>query len=363
VIRLKTFTLRLWRRVRTGEPADLGMLRVAAYTGGVNVASARFRVRQYIPLLPELGVEMREFPARFGSFPPENRWLRPVWGLATVAERFGSAFHSHDADLTLLQREMVSTLATAERFTKAPRVLDVDDAIWLSRNGQSAIAIARMCHTVICGNSFLAEFFRAHAPNVAVLPTPVDTDRFRPAPAGRRRPGVICWSGTSGGKRFLNAIEKPLARVLAGDRGRLLKVVSDSPPRLPALPSQQIQFVPWSEEVEVAAIQDASLGIMPLDESEWSRGKCSFKLLSYMSCGLPVVATPVGMNAEVLSRGPIGLAARTPAEWVEAIESVLSDPKRSDAMGTAGREVVLRDYDLKNGAIRLASILEGVARS
>jgi glycosyltransferase involved in cell wall biosynthesis len=65
----------------------------------------------------------------------------------------------------------------------------------------------------------------------------------------------------------------------------------------------------------------------------------------------------------VLSRGPIGLAARTPAEWVEAIESVLSDPKRSDAMGTAGREVVMRDYDLKNGAIRLASILEGVARS
>lgn len=336
------------------------MLRVAAYTGGARVPSARFRVRQYIPRLEKLGVQMRELPARFGSFPPTRRFLRPGWAVATASERFRSAFRSRAFDVTLLQREMVSTLNTAERFTKAPRVLDVDDAIWLYRKGRSAVAIARLCHTVICGNSFIAEFFRNYAPNTVILPTPVDTDRFRPTPDGRRRTGVICWSGTRGGMRFLNAIEEPIAQVLGRSSDRRLRVISDSPPRLSSLPSGQVEFVPWSEEVEVSAIQDASVGIMPLDDSPWSRGKCSYKLLTYMSCGLPVVASPVGMNAEVLSRGQIGFPARNPAEWVDAIENLLSRPETARAMGTVGREVVVSEYGLEKLAVRLATILHGV---
>jgi glycosyltransferase involved in cell wall biosynthesis len=339
------------------------VLRVTAYTGGDRVPSARFRVRQYIPYLEDCGVEVREFPARFGSYPPVKRLLRPVWGVATIAERLRAAVRSHAAELTLLQREMVSTLTTAERFTKAPRILDVDDAIWLLRGGRFAIAIARLCHTVICGNSFIAEFFRDHARNVVILPTPVDTDRFRPATDGHRPAGVICWSGSSSGMQFLEAIEKPLARVLARNPKRRLRVVSDAPPRFPSLPSGQVAFVRWSEAVEVRAIQDASVGIMPLDDSPWSRGKCSYKLLSYMACGLPVVATPVGMNAEVLSRGRVGLSARNAGEWVDAIESVLSRPESACAMGAAGRELVVREYSLESLAVRLATILYDVARN
>src|SRR5436309_3387217 len=107
------------------------MLRVAAYTGGKNVPSARFRVRQYIPALSGLGVELREYHAGLGSYPPSRKILRPVWGAAAVGERIVSAAASSFADMTLLQREMIATLMTAAPLTRSPPALDVDDAIWL----------------------------------------------------------------------------------------------------------------------------------------------------------------------------------------------------------------------------------------
>ena len=336
------------------------MLRVTAYTGGKDVPSARFRVRQYIPFLGAMGIDVHEAPARFGSYPPAARSLRPAWGVLALAERFHAALGSHDTDVTLLQREMLSTFATVERFTKAPRVLDVDDAIWLLRGGDSAKSLARCCDLVICGNQFIAEFFRNYSPSVVVLPTPVDTDRYRPAADNERDPRLICWSGTSSGLRFLHGIEPALAAVLAEDAKRRLRVVCDAPPRFQQLPAAQVEFVPWLEGVEVAAIQDAALAIMPLDDSLWARGKCSYKLLTYMACAVPVIATPVGMNCELLSHESAGLAASTSAEWVDAIEAILRSPARAAAMGAAGRQLVERDYSLRNLSVRMAGILSAV---
>lgn len=334
------------------------MLRVTAYTGGKHVPSARFRVRQYIPALKRMGIQVNEAPARFGSYPPAARPLRPAWGLLALAERFSAALGPRAADVSLLQREMLSTFASVERFTKAPRVLDVDDAIWLFRGGQPAIALARCCELVICGNEFIADFFRKYAANVLVLPTPVDTERFRPA-TGERDPRVICWSGTSSGLPFLYNIEEALAAVLSRAPDRRLRVVCDAAPRFSKLPSKQVTFVPWSETVEVSAIQDAAVAIMPLDDTPWSRGKCSYKLLTYMACGVPVVATPVGMNAGLLSRAHAGLPARTVAEWTDALESILASPRNAE-MGAAGRRLVECDYSLSVLSPRMAGILRAV---
>jgi glycosyltransferase involved in cell wall biosynthesis len=337
------------------------MLHVNAYTGGTAVPSARFRVRQYIPELRRLGIGMRELGARFGSYPPSQRALRPAWGIATITERLSAALRFRDADVTLLQREMVSTLPTVERFTKAPRVFDVDDAIWLHRQGRAAVTIARFCTAVICGSSYIAEFFDSCGAIVTVLPTAVDTDRFAPSLPREANASVICWSGTSSGLRFLTAIERPLSAVLSADKRRRLRIVSNVRPRLDLIPADQVEFVPWSEDVEVTAIQNSDVAIMPLDNSPWARGKCSYKLLTYMACGIPVVASPVGMNAEVLAKGPIGYAARTTDEWIDALESILADADLRSAMGATGREVAVRDYSVKALAPRLAGILRSSA--
>jgi glycosyltransferase involved in cell wall biosynthesis len=234
----------------------------------------------------------------------------------------------------------------------------VDDSIWLMRGGAFAASIARLCHTVICGNSVIAEFFRRHAANVTVLPTPVDTDRYRPTTVLRQHTShVICWSGTSSGYRFLYGIENGLAAALRSDRRRILRVICDRPPKFRALPSEQVEFVQWSPAVEVSSMRDAGVALMPLDDSEWSHGKCSYKMLTYMSCGIPVVATPVGMNAEVLAQGDIGFQARSETEWADAIDVLLRDRERARAMGDTGRQVALRKYSLTVLAPRLAAIL------
>jgi glycosyltransferase involved in cell wall biosynthesis len=338
-------------------PDQLRPLKVAAYTGGRSVPSARFRVRQYIPALKALGVEVRERWAKLGSYPPAIKALRPLWGMAAICERAVSAAGSFSADVTLLQREMLSTFVTAEPFTKPPRALDVDDAIWLYGGGSFARRLAGLSELVICGNDFLAEQFQRWNPNIHILPTAVDTSRYRPLDSvqtvGHKRIG---WCGSGSTLRYLEALTPVFKAVLERRKDVKLRIVADVRPVLDGIAENQLEFIPWSPEVEVRAIQEMSVGLMPLENTSWARGKCSFKLLTYMACGIPVVASPVGMNVAVLSAGG-GIAARGHDEWIDAIHSLLDEEAMAQRMGQQGREAVLRGYSLSAVAPLLARIL------
>ncbi len=334
------------------------MLKVAAFTGGSNIPGTRFRVRQYIEPLRLEGVEVDEFTAPLGAYPPANRLLRPVWGVASLASRMPALVKSYRYDLTLLQRELISTLATLESASKAPRIFDVDDAIWLYREGKAATRIAQKCQAVICGNGFLAQHFSRWNSRVTVIPTAVDTERFLPTTT-RNTTGrtVIGWIGTSGNFKYLYQIEQALAAVLEKTPGTVLLIVSDARPNFSLLEPDRVEFRSWSVEGEVRAIQQMSVGIMPLDNSEWARGKCSFKMLQYMACGLPVVVSPVGMNAEVLAIGAAGIGACTNDDWVDALLGLLTNEDARTRMGSAGRQIVMEHYSVRVIAPRLASFL------
>jgi glycosyltransferase involved in cell wall biosynthesis len=266
--------------------------------------------------------------------------------------------------MTLLQREMLSTFVTFEPFTKRPRVLDVDDAIWANRGGEFARRLARSCDHVICGNSFLAEGFSRWNPSVSVLPSAVDTRRFVPAsggrPAGRT---VIGWLGLSSGFRYFDEIETALRDVLRNHPEGVLRIISDKAPQFRLLPDRQVEYIPYSREREVADIQEMTVGIMPLDDSETSRGKCSFKMILYMSCGIPVVVSRVGMNAEVLQKGESGFGANNPREWVDSLETLLANPDLCARMGRTGRAVAELHYAVEVLAPHLASTLRGQIES
>jgi glycosyltransferase involved in cell wall biosynthesis len=304
-------------------------------------------VRQYIPRLGPLGVEVSEFIARFESYPPEGGYLRPLWAVATLAERLPAVARSYGFDLTLLQREMVSTFVTFEPLTKKPRVLDVDDAIWLHPRGTFFRRLARLCTGVLCGNAYIADAVSKWNREVRIVPTGVDTERFRPVSAGAEgtRP-VIGWSGLPAGFPYLLSIDRPLAVVLKRNPEVRLRIVSRQYPAFEHVPREKVEFIEWSEAVEVETIQGMTIGLMPLDETPWSLGKCSYKMLLYLSCGVPAVVSPFGMNAEVLAKGPVGIGPRTEDEWIEAIESLLTDPVRAKEMGRSGREAVLANYSL-----------------
>ena len=337
------------------------MIRIAAFTGGLSVPSARFRVRQYIPALRREGIEVEEYASAFGQYPPRVRWLRPLWALATLAERLPAVVMSHRYDAVLLQREIMSSFVTLERLTRRPRILDVDDAIFLQRGGGFARKLAELSDRVICGNNYLAEWFGRWNVNIDVIPTAVDTERYLPCAETKASdsPLVIGWIGTSGNYKYLYGIEGALAKVMRSHPGTRLKVVGDQLPVFRYLSHDQVDFVSWSEAIEVQAIQSMDIGIMPLEDSPWARGKCSFKMLQYLATGLPVVVSPVGMNAEILTLGELGIGATTEKQWIDGLIALLEDRTLRVRFGTEGRRVVESSFSIRVVAPRLARSLRG----
>ncbi len=322
-------------------------MKVAAFTQGRNVPSARFRLRQYIPLLQQVGIEVTEFCAFFGAYPPYQTLLRPPWAIATLASRLPALLRSYRQDVTLLQRELLSTAITLEPLLHHPRILDVDDAIWAHPRGRFAAHLAQQCDSVICGNRFLAEHFSAWNHNITIIPTGVDTTRFHPLQTTEASETVIIgWSGTSANFDHLLTIEPALKYLLQADPTLHFRVVADMPPQLTSLPPHQYEFIRWTPETEVIAIQSMDIGIMPLADTVFARGKCSYKMLLYMACALPVVVSPVGMNREVLLLGAIGYDATSLDEWIDALRELTQDPSLRRQMGNAGRRVVEQYFSL-----------------
>jgi glycosyltransferase involved in cell wall biosynthesis len=246
-------------------------------------------------------------------------------------------------------------------LTKRPRLLDVDDAIWL--NGASGFSerIARLCDGVIAGNEFLAEYYRSRGSRTWVVPTAVDTDRFCAGASHPTRPWTVGWTGTASTLPFLLAIEEAVAEFLRSRPEARLLVVCDERPAFRHVPDGRWSFFPWSAAHEADALREMDAGLMPLPDTDWARGKCALKLLLYFATGIPAVASPVGMNAEVLGMAEAGHAARTPREWVDALSALHDDRARAAVLGAAGRRLVEEHFSVGVVAPRLAAIFREVA--
>lgn len=336
------------------------ILNVVAFTGGGHVPSARFRVRQYREPLQQFDVALNEQLLRTGAYPPAGRIARPLWGVQRLSELAVAIARSRNADVTLLQREMMSSFKTLEGFTKRPRVLDVDDAVHLQRGGNFARKIAAGCDRIIAGNAFLADYYSQWNKDVVIMPTGVDSDTYVPASANADAAEVVIgWIGTSANFIYLRQIESALARFLDAVPSAHLLVVSNASPEFAAIAPTRWTFRPWSETREISDIQSMDIGIMPLADSEWARGKCSFKMLQYMSCGLPVVVSTVGMNADVLKQGDIGIGALKDADWIDGLKMLALSPDFRQKLGQRGRTLVEQHYAVNALVPQFARHLRG----
>lgn len=339
------------------------MIRVAAFTGGSTMSSARFRIRQLVDPLRHAAIDVTEYIARFSSWPPASRWIRPIWFPVTLGQRLPAILGSYRHDLTILQREMASTFVTLEGLTKSPRVMDVDDAVWLHPRGIFFKKILAKCEAAICGNNFLASYVSTFIPKILVLPTLVDTLRFKPPntlPVSGSRP-IIGWSGLHVGSRYLLTIEKPLMRLLERYPDAILRIVSDRRIEFSIIPNDRIQFIKWSPEVEVKTLQKITIGLMPIDDSPWSRGKCSYKMLLYMACGIPVVVSPYGMNRDVLSKGEVGYGPKSEDEWFDAMSTLIDNSALRSTFGNNARSVVVDYYSINSQIHQLVEFLVDIS--
>lgn len=350
------------------------MIRVAALTSGRHVPSARFRIRQHLAPLRGLGVEVAEYcpfisqyarlPGALGKM--RQRYLAPITlgqTILTGIARIPGVLGARKSDVTWVERNFLPGLDDLVRLTRSPRVLDMDDAVWLSDplGPRSAGRFARQFDAIIAGNAYLADWYSKHCSKVFVVPTAIDCERFKPSQdkvsaARASEKFVIGWTGTAGNFKYLEAIERPLARFLRDHASASLKIIADRKPSLRSIPEDRINFVAWDSDAEVAGLRDMDVGLMPLEDTEWTRGKCSFKMLQYMAMEMPVIVSMVGMNAEILKLGECGIGIRREAEWLDALTSIYENEALRARMGRVGRELAVSSFSVPVVAQRLANV-------
>lgn len=250
-------------------------------------------------------------------------------------------------------------------------VFDVDDATWLSqpkRIGEAPAAsasrqraFAGMCRgatLTMAGNRVLAEHAQAAGARVELVPTAVDAAAYPAADFDRRGGRTAVWIGLPGNLQYLEPLRPAMAEIARRHPGFRLRVVSS---RFPAWTDVPLECVPWRPGIETETLTDADIGLMPLVDDAFTRGKCAFKLLQYMAAGLPCIASPVGANREVVVHGHTGLLADAPGQWLDAFDRLLGDRALREAMGRSGRERVQQAYDLRVVIPRAADLIESLA--
>jgi glycosyltransferase involved in cell wall biosynthesis len=278
-----------------------------------------------------------------------------------------------DADAVILQRRLLPRWQLALLRRRVRRLLfDLDDAVWLrdsySLKGTASAArlrrfaaVARAADVVVAGNPFLAaEAARWAGPErVAVIPSCVDPDRYPLAEHHRSGTGVqLVWVGSASTLQGLERCRPLLEAVGRANPGAELKLVCDRFLRFESLPVRECR---WTDAGESAAIAAADIGIGWVPDDDWSRGKCGLKVLQYMAAGLPVVANPVGVQADLVRHGETGFLATTPGEWAEAVRALAADPALRRRMGAAGRRRAEAEFSVAAGAAKWLELLGRLA--
>jgi glycosyltransferase involved in cell wall biosynthesis len=341
---------------------------------GAMGASSRVRFLQYLPYFKAQGVNVSVVPLFSDAYVRAlyeggSRWREVVAG---YMRRIGALLQVRRFDVVIVEKELFPFLpAFAERLLRVlgvPYVVDYDDALFhrydlhsskLVRGvlGRKIDAVMRHAAVVVAGNDYLAERARqAGARRVELIPTVVDTHRYQPRQAPPNETPVIGWIGTPNTSRYL----QPLLPVFEALQARMRVRVVAVGARSEDFAGTPVETLPWSEETEVESIQQFDIGIMPLPDSPWERGKCGYKLIQCMACGVPVVASPVGVNTVIVNSGKNGLLARDD-EWDEHLTTLLQDPELRRFFGAQGRKDVENWYSLEVQAPRLLNAIREAA--
>lgn len=339
-------------------------------------ASSRMRTLQYLPWFADAGIQVTTHSLISDDMLQkkydEGGYRRGELFLG-YWERCKLLVQRHKFDVIWIEKEALPWLPAwleLALLRNVPYVLDYDDAIfhnydkhnnpWVRRlYGQRLDHLMKAATLVVGGNDYLAQRARnAGAPWVEVLPTVIDLERYY-CRTDRVKDDMIrmVWIGSPSTARYLQVLREPL-QLLAKNHNLELRVIGGGAVDLPDV---DVKVLPWSEETEVDNILACDIGIMPLLDSPWELGKCGYKLIQYMACGLPVIASNVGANAEIVKHGENGFLVNTAQEWFIALDTLLKDHLLRTQMGRMGRKHVEQKYCIQKTSVQMVSLLRTVA--
>jgi len=333
-------------------------------------ASTRHRYLQFIPHLEASGFNVIVSPLFDNAYlrmkhqgqGSLRNYLRAIWTRIKLLTTVRSY------DVVVLYKEAFPYVPPIYeyllKFLGVKYVVDFDDAVHEQyrhhRNrlvrfllsGKIRYVVQHAAGVIVC-NDYLAKYVSRYNSNVSLVPTVVDENEF--VPGEKPSSLTIGWIGSPSTAKYLLEIESSLRHVQDSTGCRVV-IIGSGKTRLKHV---RAEYVAWDIETEIAWIQSFAVGIMPLTDDPWSRGKCGFKLIQYLACGVPVVASPVGVNQEIVEPGICGYLARSESDWVNGIEKILTDKDIRQTMSRKGRNRIVEQYSLEGAA---QSFLQAISR-
>ena len=325
--------------------------------------SQRFRYEQYVPYLESKGYV---FDYSFlisktddGFFYKKGHFLRKLFFLyRSIIKRFSDLKSVKDYDIVFIQREafLLGTVYFERKISEVgvPIIFDFDDAIWeVNRaGGNKALSflkkpdktsqILSLSSAVIAGNRYLADYASKFNPNVTVIPTTIDTTYHYPKVMNQKV--VIGWTGTFSTFPYFENLIPLLSRIKKKHAEVEFKIIVDFDLEIPEL---GIGTTKWDKRQEIDQLREISIGVMPLPDNKWTRGKCGFKGLQYMSLGIPTLMSPVGVNTEIINDGVNGFLPQNESQWFKRLSELIESAELRSEIGQRGYEDVVKKYSVE----------------
>lgn len=338
--------------------------------------SQRFRFEQYLDILKQAGYSYRIAPFLSDStwailYKPGKAFAKALGIIAGFLHRILLLITVPAYDYIFIHREaspigppMFEWIIIKVLGKKV--VYDFDDAIWIPNTSeankivagikwhQKVESICRWAYKISCGNTYLRDYAQQFNASALVNPTTIDTLHLHNRVRDQHTPErlVIGWTGTHSTLKYLEQIV-PVIAELEAHYDFEFRVISNQPPLLPL---KSLRYQPWCKETEIVDLASLHIGIMPLEDDPWAKGKCAFKALQYMALGIPAIVSPVGMNTEVVKPGVNGYVCTTLEEWRSAIESLLLNPDLRVQLGKAARTTIVKQYSVQSNKENFLSL-------
>lgn len=327
--------------------------------------SQRFRFEQYLGYLSQNGYSF-DFSYLLNAdddkiyYAPGKIAGKMRIVLKSIFKRLGEVMKAKRYDLVFVQREafMLGTAFFENAIgKKVPMIFDFDDSIWLQtvseankklgflKDASKTSKIIQQSKLVFAGNEFLAQYARRFNSNVVIVPTTIDTEVYQSQTTGSNDRVCIGWSGSFTTIEHFETAIPALKRIKEkyGDKV-YFKIIGDGKYYCKEL---ETQGLPWKADTEIKDLSEIGIGIMPLPDTEWAKGKCGLKGLQYMALGIPTLMSPVGVNGQIIQNGKNGFLPHTEDEWVEYISTLVDNESLRKQIGEAGKKTVDEQYSTK----------------